>query len=336
MSTLNKKTNAVDYILSLPAINIATDPMVKQKFINIYMKIHGVNESTAELFYETESYHFNKKLRTTKDLQDCERMSIYGAFIDIAVNGLSIDPSRKLAYLQPGGTNIFETKIEDGKPVKSKVWINQLNNVISPYGELSLRQSMGQIKYVDNVIIVYQGDVFDPYVNRDGFKMVDYKCATPRKSNIIVGSFIKITRPDGSFDYFYMLKEDIERLKKYSANKFGGTANALYGGNDGQIDSGFLQAKTIKHAFKAFPPVLIKGTYSKMEDLEEGPGEEEDLYGLPGAIPVTDPIQSNAPAQTTPPVQQNAPVQTEDFHQPTVDDAAQPSASQPKDSDEIF
>ena len=334
MSNENKKQSAVDYILSLPAINIATDPMVKQKFINNYMKIHGVNESTAELFYEVESYHFTKKLRTTKDLQDCERMSIYGAFIDIAINGLSIDPSRKLAYLQPGGTNIFETKIEDGKPVKNKVWINQLTNVISPYGELSLRQSMGQIRYVDNVVIVYEGDVFEPYLNTEGLKMVEYRGAVPRKSNTIVGSFLKITRPDGSFDFFHLLKEDIDRLKKYSANKFGGTANALYGGNDGQIDSGFLQAKTIKHAFKAFPPVPIRGQNSKLEDMEEMP-DEEDMYDLPGAIPVAHPIQNSAPAQTTPPVQQNAPVQ-EDFHQPTVDDAAQPSSSQPKDSDEIF
>lgn len=335
MSTENKKTSPIDYILSLKADAIATDPMVKQKFITNYMKIHGASQSNAELFYENEAYYFNKKLRTTKDLMDCERMSIYGAFMDIAINGLSIDPAKKLAYLQPGGTNIFETKMVDGQPVKDKKWVNQLNNVISPYGELSLRQSMGQIKYVDNVIIVYEGDIFEPYLNPDGFKMVEYRGAVPRKSNTIVGSFLKITRPDESFDFFYMLKEDIDRLKAYSARKNKGPANDLYGGENGQIDSGFLQAKTIKHAFKAFPPVPIRGQNTKLEDLEEVPGEEEDLYGLPGAIHVAHPIQNNPPAQNTQEPAQSTETK-QDFDQPTVDDAKQPSSNQPQDSDEIF
>ena len=49
--------------------------------------------------------------------------------------------------------------------------------------------------------------------------MVVYSAAIPRQSKTIIGAFIKLTRPDRSFDFFWMLPEDIDRLKGYSLKK---------------------------------------------------------------------------------------------------------------------
>ena len=54
-------------------------------------------------------------------------------------------------------------------------------------------------------------------------------------------------------------------MKGYSAKKNKGTANALYTGNDNQIDTGFLEAKVIKHAFKTFPKLKL-GQFSKLQE----------------------------------------------------------------------
>lgn len=90
---------------------------------------------------------------------------------------------------------------------------------ISPYGELDLRIQAGQLLYADRPVVVFEGDEFQPRVTETGQKVAVYSASIPRKSKTIIGAFIKLTRPDGSFDFFWMLPEDIDRLKEYSLKK---------------------------------------------------------------------------------------------------------------------
>ena len=101
--------------------------------------------------------------------------------------------------------------------------------------------------------------------------------------------FRSIVRSDRSVDYSWLLEEEIERLKGYSskANKkwnererrYECKANELYTSNDGSIDTGFLIAKTIKHAFKTYPKIKVgKSTVLQSEDPE--PEKTEDIYGV--------------------------------------------------------
>ena len=96
---------------------------------------------------------------------------------------------------------------------------------------------------------------------------------------------MKVIRPDGSFDFFWMLIDDIERLKGYSSKKNNGYANALYGKDAASIDTGFLEAKLIKHAFKTFPKLRL-GQFSTLQKEEEAQASD---YGL------DDPVYNQVP-----------------------------------------
>lgn len=152
-----------------------------------------------------------------------------------------------------------------------------------------MRMRAGQIKYVDNPVIVYEGDQFSVSLNK-GVKFVEYSAKCPRTSTKVIAAFIRIVRNDGSEDYQWLMEGDIMRLKAYSerANakwndqtkrKENGKANALYTSNGGQIDPGFLENKMIKHAFDAYPKVRT-GQFTIMETEEE---EQEIDYGIEDA-----------------------------------------------------
>ncbi len=97
---------------------------------------------------------------------------------------------------------------------------------------------------------------------------IDYTPAIPRKSATIIGCWVSMHLPGGFIDFKWLLKDDIERLAKYSEKGMGGTANALYKSNNGQIDAGFLEAKTIKHAMRTCPKL-------RTSDVVSFDGEEE-------------------------------------------------------------
>jgi hypothetical protein len=79
--------------------------------------------------------------------------------------------------------------------------------------------------------------------------------------------------------------KEVERLRAYSnKNNFGSAtndkSNALYTSSGGQIDTGFLKAKTLKHAFKAYPKVPT-GKFTTLEPaLEEEVLPSEVDYGF--------------------------------------------------------
>ena len=209
------------------------------------------------------------------------------AFIDLAVKGLTLAPgSQALCYLIPRSVKVGTD--QSGKDIWEKV----CNLTISGYGELVLRKNAGQIRHVDNPVIVYEGDTFQ-YGEQNGQKIVNYMSAFPRKSNKIIACFLKITRADGSIDYSVMTEQDWMRLKGYSdkqntyydakKGQYVTKSNELYGKN-GQIDSGFLMAKCVKHAFKTYPKLNIgRGTELESEIIEQQPNDF-DPYGGVGAV----------------------------------------------------
>ena len=239
----------------LKAIQVPEDPRVKYKFVNLYNTIHQSHD--GEYFYEKEKYNFIRIISSSDDLMKCTPFSIYGVFLDVAVSGITLDQTgQPLAYIL-----FYNQKIDNR-------WEKRAILEFSPYGELAIRIQKGQILYADSPVVVYEGDTFDPFINDKGQKIVAYKAKVPRTSKKIIGAFIRLTRPDQSFDFYWMLKDDISRLAGYSQkkNKQAG-ANALYTSNEGQIDVGFLKAKTIKHAFQTFPKLKI-GQFSQVQKEE--------------------------------------------------------------------
>lgn len=260
---------------SLRPEDIADDPYVKDKFIKTLSKIHGVSEADAELIYEREAIYYKQALAGEAKLKACTNISLFAAFLEIAINGLSIQKgSKSEAYLEPRGTN---TGTRD-----NPVWINNCRFVITAYGELNMRIKAGQIIRMTNPIVLYEGDHFQPLTNQRGELIIEYRPAIPRRSRNIIGCYVCIVLPGNGLDFKWLLQDDIERLSNYSKPKTGqnAKANALYSSNGGQIDPGFLEAKTIKHAMRSYTKLRVSDVASM-----EGDDEFEDQASAPFSAP---------------------------------------------------
>lgn len=280
---MSKINLTVEQLNSMKAFDIAKSEIVRDKFITIYDTLWGAG--TGEQAYERESIYFNKILREKPELQKCTPFSLFTAFIDIAVCGLTLEQgTRALCYLIKRNTNIGTRE--------RAVWEVRARLEISAYGELVLRERAGQIRHADNPVLVYSGDEFS-FSDRNGQKVVNYTCHLPHNGQRIIACYLRITRADGSIDYSVMTEEDWVRLAQYSARQSSkNIANELYGVDANgvvNIDPGFLMAKCVKHAFKTYPKVRIgRGSVLQSQQVEEKEIEiNNDLYGVDGVDPET-------------------------------------------------
>ena len=273
---MNKEISLAKELQTMKATDVIRNERVRNQFINVY---NSIWKEGGENVYERVAIYFNQQLRDKQALRECSGTSIFYAFIDLAVKGLTLSPgTQALCYLIPRSVKIGVD--QSGKDV----WEKCCNLTISGYGELVLRKNAGQIRHADNPVIVYEGDKFE-FGEVDGRKVVNYMSVLPRRSNKIIACFIKITRADGSIDYSVMTEPDWLRLKEYSdkqntyydikTHQSVTKSNELYGKNkDSQIDTGFLMAKCVKHAFKTYPKLNIgKGTTLESE-IADNPIEQ--------------------------------------------------------------
>lgn len=291
----------VEEINQLKPLEIVEHPVVRDRFTQIYETLWGNGEAA----YQRESIYFNKALRDNDNgkLQKATPFSIFTAFIDLAVCGLSLEPgTRALAYLMGRNVNVG-TK-------ENKKWEGRCVLTVSAYGELVMRTRAGQIRHADNPILVYDNDEFS-FKDVDGRKSVSYTCNLPHTGHNITACYLRITRADGSIDYSVMLPEDWCRLAGYSQKQNRGVANELYGMDQNgivHIDPGFLMAKCIKHAFKSYPKVRIgRGTELQSQQVDEQSQlSDEDIYGVD---PETGEVLNDTPEPAPQPFGDNEPPQ---------------------------
>lgn len=299
ITIMSKITITAARIKELKPLEIANNEDVRRQFISIYGSLWGATD--ADAVCERESIFFNRLLRDNEKLLECTPISVYVAFIDLAVCGLTLEPGvRALAYLQPRG---YKTGQKDGHG--RDIYEQRCSLTISGYGELVQRTRVGQIRHADNPVIVYEGDSFS-FSDRDGRKSVDYTLNLGHNVQKPIACFMRITRADGTSDYGVMLPEGWGRLMGYSekANTYRDPngnyvkrANPLYSsGIGGTIDTGFLIAKCIKHSFKTYPKVRIgRGT---TYEADQQPQQEEDYYNMEEDRQTAGP-QSFSPADDT-------------------------------------
>lgn len=241
MENLSPKKQLQQLIQTSPIGKTIEDAMVVDRFKHLYMVIHGIKDvRVADAFYTAEKFHFLKIIGDSKNIQECTRLSLYGIFMDVAVSGLSFDPSMKHLYIVPYNINI-------GTKDNPK-WEKRASLQISGYGELLLRQLQGQIKYADNPVLVYEGDEFK-FGSKGGQVVLEHMATIPRKSDKVIACYIRLIRHDDTSDYKVMALEDVERLKKFSKDP---NSKAWTDGI-----AGMIVAKTIKHAFKNYPKLRV-------------------------------------------------------------------------------
>lgn len=116
--------------------DVVSNDLVRQQFINVY---NAVWKQGGEQVYEREANYFNKILRENANLNGCTSLSVFFAFIDLAVQGISVEPGvRAMAYLLPRNYKIGTD--QQGKSVYEK----RCNLTISGYGELYLRARLAR------------------------------------------------------------------------------------------------------------------------------------------------------------------------------------------------
>lgn len=242
---------------------IIESSLVAERFMDLYKVVNGFSEQQAHAFYAAEKFHFLKLVNDSVQLQQCTKLSLYGVFMDVAVNGLSFDPTMKHLYVVPYSNNLG-TK-------DSPKWEKRANLQISGYGELLLRQQQGQIKYVDNPVLVYEGDLLR-CGTRDGRTFVEHEICIPRKTSNVIASYLKITRNDGSVDYKIMTSEDIQALRKFSKDPDSKSWTDGF--------AGMAMVKTIKHAFKNYPKLRV-GRFSQLQtEVVDTMPEQDYDYGI--------------------------------------------------------
>lgn len=290
MSTNVGKVGLVQKLEQTAPTQMVNLPEVANRFKDLYAIMNGSNKQVAEVKYEAEKFHFAKLIQDNKALQECTKLSLYGCFLDMAVNGLSFDPAMKHAYVVSFANNV-------GTRDNPK-WEKRATLIVSGYGELHIRTAQGQIKYADNPILVYEGDSFQ-YGTREGRVFLEHFATFPRVSDNIIACYIRLERPDGTVDYKVLSIEEIMKLKKFSKDP---NSKAWTDGLPGMV-----QAKTIKHAFRSYPKVKL-GQFSQLqsETIDVVPERVID-YGLdteelPEAKGTFTPVMVVEPAQQRPTV----------------------------------
>lgn len=247
-----------------------------EKFVQVYSQKFGPEK--AEAFFEEQKNLFINELTYgsyANMLKQADGMSIYFAFLFLAINGLSIEKgTTTTCYLECRRTKIGEDPNNLDPKYHRPTPIYQSNAVITVtgYGEIVLRQRARQIRSVDSPKVVYDCDTFR-YGESDGRPTLTWEKCLPRpQGSKVIACYVRIIKNDGSADYFVLDTDEILRLKAYSGKSNFGKANALYGtqtdGSD--IDTGFLKSKTVKHAFKGYPKLSIGagGAFESDKDLE--------------------------------------------------------------------
>ncbi len=261
MEQTNTKSNLLQVIEKSSPMQLPAIPAIAERFKRLYSVIHPGSKSEA--FYEAEKFHFTKLIQENENLKACSKLSLYGCFMDVAVNGLSFDPSFKHLYLVPFATNIG-TK-------QNPKWEKRATLQISGYGELLLRQKQGQIKYADNPVLVYDGDEFS-FGNEGEKFFVKHVTKIPRKENAtIVACYVRIVRIDNSIDYKVITEDDMARFRKFSKDK---ESKAWVDGL-----GGMWMVKCIKHAFKNYPKVRT-GDFSNLASQQVD--EEVEVVAVNG------------------------------------------------------
>jgi len=274
----NGKLSIVQKIEQTSPAQLANLPEVADRFKHIYTIMNGGDAERAIAKYEAEKFHFMKLIQDKADLQACSKLSLYGCFLDMAVNGLSFDPSMKHAYVVSFNTNV-------GTKTAPK-WEKRATLMISGYGELHMRVQQRQIKYADNPILVYEGDHFQ-HGTKNGSVFLEHVATFPRQTDNIIACYLRIERNDGSADYKVLSIEEIQKLRKFSKDP---NSKAWTDGLPGMI-----QAKTLKHAFRSYPKMRM-GEFSQLhsnivdEDAETTPKID---YGLNGSMPSVNAPEGN-------------------------------------------
>jgi hypothetical protein len=234
------------------------------QFKDVYSKLHAKNNNETEAFYNTQAMFFKTEFKNTPEFEGCTKESVFAAWMEIAIQGITIQPmARRLAYLEKRAKKIADK------------YVDVMYLKISVYGEYELRIRAGQLKRYSLPTVVYEKDLYKVSIDDStGKKKITYEQEIPRTSNKLKACFFRIEYHDNSFDMIEKQIGDMERLMAASKKQNKGPANNLYTSNDGQMDVGFFETKTMKAALKSLANLELRVVESESAAVLES---EDDI-----------------------------------------------------------
>lgn len=172
---------------------------LQKNWVGNRVKTTGEPEEKAAMIFEREKLLFLKAVSTNKQLEKCDRFSIYSAFIELAVSGVSLNDGE--AYIIPYGQKAtFQ--------IGYKGRVNQI-------------QSLPGIQYVQMPQVVYDVDDFD-YTLGERPRILKHKPGKRTDDSIITHVYMVIERDPsrtGSpiFDTYVMTRDEVLAIRdRYS------------------------------------------------------------------------------------------------------------------------
>lgn len=150
----------------------------KNNFVRNLVKTSGKTEENAEMIFEREKILFMKAIQSNKQLEQCERFTIYSSFIELAVSGVSLNEGE--SYIIPYG--------------------KKAQFQIGYKGRVKQMQEIPGFSYVNMPQVVYTNDEFDYELGEEP-RVLKHKPARKRQ-------------PDDELEFVYMVIETTGDAKK--------------------------------------------------------------------------------------------------------------------------
>jgi phage RecT family recombinase len=285
----------------------------KNNFVRNLVKTSGKTEEAAEMTFEREKILFMKAIQSNKALEKCDRFTIYSAFIELAVSGVS---------LNEGESYII--------PYSSKAQFQ-----IGYKGRVKQMQEIPGFQYVNMPQVVYTSDDFDYELGEEP-KVLRHKPAKKKgPDDVIEFVYLVIELSNDRRKTFIMDREQVLNIRDHystpyiqyvaeierQGKKIGDKVVKRMKGRDGGADWDLtieppmwvtseeesFKKTIVKRAYKWVPktPKLraLDAKIAGNQDPEDGVQAEEAFnidYGIQNEDGTTQEIKADAPAKTKP------------------------------------
>ena len=170
--------------------------LVDQSIVNAknsFLKVATGSNETISKYYAKEANFLRSAFSKNSKFLNCTPESISDALTSIAQFDLSLNPSKKEAYLIPYGK---ELKLD-----------------ISYIGLIKIAQNDGVLKHAE-AILVYDNEIID-IIESDGITTVNHK-RKPFNKGVLIGVYSKATLTSNVVSYEFLDLEELEKIRTSS------------------------------------------------------------------------------------------------------------------------
>jgi recombinational DNA repair protein RecT len=232
-------------------------------FIKLF-ELSGNEPAQAKSLAEKEAYHLAQLMSENSDLANIPPSALVMEIRKIPLQGVSLDPTLKLAYLL----------IQDKSKGKVSLEITGRGKAVQAIAQNIIRSI--------NAEVIFEGDEIGSH---NGLLHIIPKMNSKSK---VVGGILTIIWSDGRSTQDVFRESHIDSWRNRSAKRFNGKANANYTSFNGGMEPGFIQSKMLKHKLDRVGINPFPGAYKKLRtgQIESLPEETSPSVVVDDAEPV--------------------------------------------------